>query len=97
MAKCSVVNQVKAPNCTPNVGVSQYKNPCGVLPLDGPKHNNYPLSNNPPKTGGKKKYRRKSSTSKLRKSKSKSKSKSKPSKFNRRIFRTKRRSLKGGK
>ena len=59
MSKCSVVNQVKTPNCPPNVSVSQYKNPCVYLPLDGSKHNSYPLSNNPPKSGGKKKYRRK--------------------------------------
>ena len=30
MSKC-VVNQVKTPNCPPNVSVSQYKNPCVYL------------------------------------------------------------------
>jgi len=34
--------------CIPNVNVSQYKCPCAFLPLDGPKQNIYPLSNNPP-------------------------------------------------
>lgn len=34
-------------SCIPNVDVSQYKYPCMFLPLDGPTHNLYPLSNNP--------------------------------------------------
>ena len=34
-------------SCIPNVDVSQYKYPCMFLPLDGPTHNIYPLSNNP--------------------------------------------------
>lgn len=34
-------------SCFPNVNVEQYKAPCNFLPLDGPKHNVYPLSHNP--------------------------------------------------
>lgn len=51
--------------CIPNVNVEQYKCPCNFLPLDGTKHNIYPLSHNPKSgppfgltTGGKKTMRR---------------------------------------
>merc|ERR1711934_469556 len=53
---CTVKNQIPASTgcntsglstCIPNVNVEQYKSPCSFLPLDGSKHNVYPLSHNP--------------------------------------------------
>ena len=60
---CAIQSQPKTPDCIPDVNMSQYKCPCNYLPLDGPKHNVYPLSNNPPVKqiagGVKKKIKRK--------------------------------------
>ena len=48
--------------------MSQYKCPCSFLPLDGYRHNNYPLSHNPPKLnnlyGGKKTINRRKTNGK---------------------------------
>merc|ERR1712100_346478 len=53
---CTVNNQIPGntgcntsglSTCIPNVNVEQYKSPCSFLPLDGTKHNVYPLSHNP--------------------------------------------------
>ncbi len=92
MSKCSVVNPVKTANCTPNVDVSQYKNPCDYLPLDGSKQN---LT----KSGGRKKYFRKNKSYKSKKKykKSKQNKNQKSKNTNRRIIRKTRRSMKGGK
>ena len=72
---CSVNPVTNVPDCIPDVNMSQYKCPCSYLPLDGYKHNTYPLSNNPPKLntlyGGKK---TKPKTKSFRKTKPKSKS-----------------------
>lgn len=74
---CSVNPITNVPDCIPDVNMSQYKCPCSYLPLDGYRHNNYPLSNNPPKSntlyGGKKNNKNKS-----KKSKTKSIKKTKP-------------------
>ena len=91
MTKCSVVNRVTTPNCTPNINVSQYKNPCSYLPLDGSKQNL-------PKSGGRKKYFRKNKSYKSKKYKKSKQNKNLKSKTtNRRIIRKTRRSMKGGK
>ena len=45
---CSIQSNTSVPGCIPDVNMSQYKCPCGFLPLDGSTHNRYPLSNNPP-------------------------------------------------
>ena len=57
---CAIKPVTNVPNCIPDVNMSQYKCPCGSLPLDGPKHNYYPLSNNPPArmNGGKRKSKK---------------------------------------
>ena len=69
---CSINPVTNVPDCIPDVNMSQYKCPCSYLPLDGYKHNTYPLSNNPPKLntlyGGKK---TKSKSKSIRKTKSK--------------------------
>ena len=70
---CSVNPVTNVPNCIPDVNMSQYKCPCSYLPLDGYKHNTYPLSNNPPKLntlyGGKKSKNKTSRKTKTNKNK----------------------------
>lgn len=70
---CSMVSSYNVPNCVPNVNMSQYKCPCSYLPLDGYRHNVYPLSHNPPKLNnmiGAKKSKSKNSKSKSKYNKS---------------------------
>ena len=65
---CSINPITNVSNCVPNVNMSQYKCPCSFIPLDGYRHNIYPLSHNPPKlnTGGKKKTKKTRKTKKTK-------------------------------